>query len=212
MTSDIDRWEFPSNLLRLSKQILASMTGTQSPVKQTFLLSPTPSEESFRPDSPILQPFYGGDALRTANTSDISLYSPSTSTGSIRENDRGTWRSADARMSDILPDDVDLYAEPEPHVHEEITETHGRQHQSVTEEDPIFGPEVKTRLQTINEDDFPYYPLPSHASLPIVPVHEETKTVVNNDARPLVRRGVRAMRLRKYLKCVFRNYGIKRGN
>ncbi|EUC36054.1 hypothetical protein COCCADRAFT_89215 [Bipolaris zeicola 26-R-13] len=210
MTSNIDLREFPSNLLRLSKRVFASITGTQSPVKQTFLLSPTPSEESFRPDSPILQPFYCRGALATVNTSDTSVNSLSTSTGSTPENDRGTWRSADARMSDILPDDFHLYAEPESHTQWESTQTHGRQHQSVTDQEPIFGPEVKTRLQTIHDDDFPYYPLPSQDLLPIAPVHEEAKTDLNDDARPLVRRGVRAMGLKKYLKCVFRHYGIKK--
>ena len=113
-------------------------------------------------------------------------------------------------MSDILPDDMDLYAEAEPHIQRESTETHGRQHQSVTAQEPIFGPEVRNGLQTINKDDFPYYPLPSHSSLPTAPVHEEAKTDLNDDARPLLRRGARAMRLKNYLKCVFRKYGIKK--
>ncbi|KAJ5030617.1 hypothetical protein J3E71DRAFT_338323 [Bipolaris maydis] len=184
MTSNIDPREFPSNLLRLSKQVLASITGTQPPVNQTFLLSPTPSEESLRPDSPVLQLFYGRDTLTTSNTSYTSTYSLSTSTGSTQENDQVTWRSVDARVSDILPDHMDLYADAEPHIQRENTETPDRRHYPITEQEPIFGPEVKTRLQNINEDDFPYYPLLSQSSLPAASAHEEAKIYPNDDARP----------------------------
>ncbi|KAH7561798.1 hypothetical protein BM1_02902 [Bipolaris maydis] len=192
MTSNIDPREFPSNLLRLSKQVLASITGTQPPVNQTFLLSPTPSEESLRPDSPVLQLFYGRDTLTTSNTSYTSTYSLSTSTGSTQENDQVTWRSVDARVSDILPDHMDLYADAEPHIQRENTETPDRRHYPITEQEPIFGPEVKTRLQNINEDDFPYYPLLSQSSLPAASAHEEAKIYPNDDARPA---NIRAMNL-----------------
>jgi len=115
------------------------------PGAQTFLLSPTItlSPTSFRTDSPVLPPsppspaltlFHANHVLRTSrSTEDLPAYplprpchngsissldfsdssSGDLNSSSVRAAGEEGWGSQTTRMSDILPDDLDLYGEEE---------------------------------------------------------------------------------------------------
>ena len=209
MAISIDDPNFPSALLHLSEQMLASIKPSQSPVKQTFLLSPTPSEESCRIDSPVLPDLRIQDTLITPSASDNPIRPAWAPSGQNWVHEPAVWQSA-ARMSDILPDNLALYIDDIPHTRRRSTAFPYSPHQSIAEQDIILGPEVKRELPTIRDHGFPYYPLPSYFPPPRHLTRGSARLEVKSESVLSSKRGTRGFGLKKFLRCAFRKYGVRR--
>ncbi|KNG50097.1 hypothetical protein TW65_03016 [Stemphylium lycopersici] len=243
MTIAVDSPIFPATFLRLSESTLATTNATRSPVKRTFLLSPSPSEQSFRIDSPVLPSASRNDLLIFASVSHGSLnsiptstagacptphyYSPSLPLCGINTPYPSHWAEAQtavdgwvtswpgaARMSDILPDDMDLFPEDEETCfrHWSIVVPDGQQETFIEKDaDELeLGPEIKSHLPTVHNTDFPYYPLPLYFPPPRQTRGETRMPGLKGRGRRWVKRGVRGFGMKKFLKCVFRRNGVKR--
>ena len=125
-----------------------------------------------------------------------------------------TSRPGAARMSDILLDDVDLLPENEGtyFCHWSAVVPDGQQEAFIEKEDDDLelGPEIKCQLSTIHDSDYPCYPLPSYFPPPRQVPGEARTPGPKGRRRRLVKRGVRGLGMKKFLKCVFRRCGVKR--
>jgi hypothetical protein len=221
MAYNVHHPDSPSSLPYFSEQIPTNIQRDQSTVKQTFLLSPTPSEESLCVESPVLPSFCEQD------DSTDSISSTFVSTDETMVAETVSWTYTAPRMSDILPENMDLYAEPEEPCTRRPSASSSSpllppspspaeyQQQNFKEHEWKLGPEVQCNLPIVNDADFPYYPLPSSSSSssfspPIDPISGKVKLEMDGKTPQPVKRGVRGFGLGKFLKCVFRRYGVKR--
>ncbi|CAE7024983.1 hypothetical protein PTTW11_03840 [Pyrenophora teres f. teres] len=189
MRITVDSPTFPAPLRRRSRQTLNSIEETASPTKQTFLLSPSPTSTTFCTDSPILR---SSLVIPTPYTRILAFSIPTSTAGAYptprfyspnldsqsyyRASSYANW-SMDptlvegmptpqlvvTNMSDILPDDMDLYLDERSQtVRWSVSVAEDQQQQDpASEEEVELGPEVRRDLSVIRDEDFPYYPLPS---------------------------------------------------
>ena len=192
--------------LHLSEQTLAKLKQPQSPVKQTFLLSPTPSEESLRTDSPVLPDFPTQDTCNASN----KPTSPILTSSHQKMVESSAASQSAVRLNSSLPDNMDLYIESRPPTrrgHHTIPYTRP---QSTVYQDVVLGPEVKGQLPIIRDHDFPYYPLPSYFPPSKLSDQCNSRPEWGDQRVRVQRRGTRVFGLKKFLRCAFRKYGVRR--
>lgn len=203
MTTSINHPDIPPFRLHLFEQTLAKLKQTQSPVKQTFLLSPTPSEESLRTDSPVLPDFPRQDALTSLSASNKYISTPSTQ----NTLDEPAISQSAVQMNSILPDNMVLYIQSRPPTRRGNPIISHTQHQFIVEQDIILGPEVKGQLPIIRDHDFPYYPLPPYFPPPRHSNQCKPRPELGDESVRVHRRGTRGFGWKKFLRDAFRKYG-----
>ncbi|EFQ95585.1 hypothetical protein PTT_05979 [Pyrenophora teres f. teres 0-1] len=178
MRITVDSPTFPAPLRRRSRQTLNSIEETASPTKQTFLLSPSPTSTTFCTDSPILRsslviptPYTRISAFSIPTSTAGAyptprFYSPNLDSQSYyRASSYANW-SMDptlvegmptpqlvvTNMSDILPDDMDLYLDERSQtVRWSVSVAEDQQQQDpASEEEVELGPEMPTTYYPIS--------------------------------------------------------------
>jgi len=219
----IDYPTFPAPVCHQAQQTLISIEESTSPIKQTFLLSPSPPSTTFRADSPILRSSLDTPTIYACSSSSSvpasiagayptpRFYSPSIAQQSYRSSNYSNWSTdptvvegmltpqlAATSMNDILPDDMDLYIDERPQtVRWSIVVSEG-QREIAGEEEVDLGPEVRRQLPVIREGDFAYYPLPVYLS----PARRMYGADMEKE-KDLKKRTVMISRVRGFLKKAF---------
>ncbi|RMZ74222.1 hypothetical protein GMOD_00003229 [Pyrenophora seminiperda CCB06] len=166
----VDSPTLPTAFRRHSLPIFTNINEPTSPIKQTFLLSPSPTSTVFCTDSPVL-----GSSLVTPTTTYTCtspstipasiagayptprFYSPSIAAQSYRSSSRYSNWSTDptlvegmltprlATISDILPDDTDLYVDERPQtIRWSVLVSEAQQQQQQESAEMGLGPEMSS--------------------------------------------------------------------
>ncbi|KAL6152987.1 hypothetical protein ACJQWK_11478 [Exserohilum turcicum] len=211
LTIDTAYANMPYVFTHASNQKSASSKETPSPDDQTFLLSPTSSEGNFYLESPVLPQSRRENPFATPNISDISTGCGSFQTfQTLADELLISQPNTASHMVDILPDSASLYAEEEFHEWDWQNVQPDAQQPCGIEVNVSMDPEVQGPLPIIHDEDFPYYPLPSGTCSSEKAFEGEQRPRGKKEKRRLVRRGVWGFGIKKFLRCVFRRYGVKR--